>query len=512
MPRWSVPGGALLVLALFLALPGTGSAQDLRTADFSAHRFYLAPGANNFFLVDNAEVSPNLTPHLGALLGYANQPFVADDLDCFIASQQSPPPPGAVEMCNDEQRAIPEEPFVEHLLTLQLTGAITVLERLQIGLNVPVFLYYSGQPYRNAEVTPPVEFPGGSGAAIGDPRVHLKLRILDPSPTGVAFTLGTAAYINIPVGHFIAEGSFLGDELPELGGHLIGSVQAGGFRVSANAGAAYRNPAQYLRSAVGAEFRWGVGAAYRLNTLIEAMAEVTGAVSFQNLFDSEAPTEVRAGLLLHVGDLTFQVGGGIGVVYGVGVPVARGFAGASWSPQASADADRDGINDSEDGCPTETEDLDGFNDEDGCPDLDNDEDGIPDASDACPNDAEDEQGEGADGCPDDDDDDDGIRDGYDACPNEPEDMDGDRDNDGCPDDDMDQDGIEDATDACPQEPEDFDGLDDTDGCPEEDADGDGVPDVEDVCPESPEDLDGFQDGDGCAEEGGRGRRRRRRGR
>ena len=49
------------------------------------------------------------------------------------------------------------------------------------------------------------------------------------------------------------------------------------------------------------------------------------------------------------------------------------------------DTDGDGIPDIRDLCPTLPEDKDGFQDEDGCPDLDNDGDGIPDASDLCPN-------------------------------------------------------------------------------------------------------------------------------
>ena len=45
--------------------------------------------------------------------------------------------------------------------------------------------------------------------------------------------------------------------------------------------------------------------------------------------------------------------------------------------------------------------MDGFQDEDGCPDLDNDGDGIPDDKDKCPNEAEVFNGvEDDDGCPD----------------------------------------------------------------------------------------------------------------
>lgn len=122
------------------------------------------------------------------------------------------------------------------------------------------------------------------------------------------------------------------------------------------------------------------------------------------------------------------------------------------------DTDGDGILDPVDKCPTEPEDKDGFQDEDGCPDPDNDGDHIPDVSDKCPNEPEDQDGyEDQDGCPDDDNDKDGLLDRDDKCPNEP----GPKENDGCPDKDRDGDTVVDRLDKCPDEP----GPPDNDGCP-----------------------------------------------
>ena len=70
-----------------------------------------------------------------------------------------------------------------------------------------------------------------------------------------------------------------------------------------------------------------------------------------------------------------------------------------------------------DKCPTEPEDKDGFQDDDGCPELDNDGDGIPDAADKCPNEPEDKDGfQDDDGCPEPDNDGDGIPDASDKLP------------------------------------------------------------------------------------------------
>jgi len=65
------------------------------------------------------------------------------------------------------------------------------------------------------------------------------------------------------------------------------------------------------------------------------------------------------------------------------------------------DKDGDGIPDDVDKCPAETEDKDGFEDTDGCPDTDNDKDGVADAVDKCPTQPETvNHYKDEDGCPD----------------------------------------------------------------------------------------------------------------
>ncbi|HUS33356.1 MAG TPA: OmpA family protein [Kofleriaceae bacterium] len=67
----------------------------------------------------------------------------------------------------------------------------------------------------------------------------------------------------------------------------------------------------------------------------------------------------------------------------------------------TGDTDRDGIVDIDDVCPDSAEERDSFEDEDGCPDVDNDRDRILDRDDKCPNEPESYNGfEDEDGCPD----------------------------------------------------------------------------------------------------------------
>lgn len=143
------------------------------------------------------------------------------------------------------------------------------------------------------------------------------------------------------------------------------------------------------------------------------------------------------------------------------------MVGLSMRVGKAKDTDGDGIADRDDAAPLDREDFDGFQDEDGAPDLDNDGDGVPDLTDGAPLVAEDLDGfEDGDGVPDPDNDGDGILDGQDAAPNAAEDFDGFEDGDGAPDPDNDGDGILDGQDRCPNEAETFNGYEDEDGCPD----------------------------------------------
>lgn len=126
------------------------------------------------------------------------------------------------------------------------------------------------------------------------------------------------------------------------------------------------------------------------------------------------------------------------------------------------DRDGDGVLTADDRCP----DTPGPVSLSGCPDQD--DDGIPDIKDRCPDVPEDLDGsEDEDGCPESEDrDGDGIPNQADRCPDAPEDVDQFEDEDGCPDPDNDADGIPDPDDACPMRPETVNDYDDADGCPD----------------------------------------------
>ena len=212
---------------------------------------------------------------------------------------------------------------------------------------------------------------------------------------------------------------------------------------------------------VGDELTYGAGVIFdtlknkhALDVMVETFGR-TGASSTSRGFatKSESPLEVLGGLKYHHPDgLHVGAAATIGVLDGYGAPDWRfiGMLGYTMPKDTTPpDKDGDGIPNEKDQCPDDPEDIDGFQDEDGCPEPDNDGDGILDVNDGAPND--------------------------------PEDMDGFQDEDGVPDPDNDGDGIPDTDDKCPNEA----GPPELDGCPDPDRDGDGVPDRIDNCPDEP---------------------------
>jgi outer membrane protein OmpA-like peptidoglycan-associated protein len=95
-----------------------------------------------------------------------------------------------------------------------------------------------------------------------------------------------------------------------------------------------------------------------------------------------------------------DIGFGLEFVLGRPRPTAAELARLAAGPPPP-DRDGDGISDTDDACPDRPEDFDGFEDEDGCPDIDNDLDRVLDIADRCPNEPETYNGfQDEDGCPD----------------------------------------------------------------------------------------------------------------
>jgi outer membrane protein OmpA-like peptidoglycan-associated protein len=350
----------------------------------------------------------------------------------------------------------------------QLTGHINwnlgLWDHLVLYMDIPYhFIIDAGQ---NAQAGLP---PGGqydyllpNGAHFGDVYFGARGNIFGTRADVFQLALQATLTVNI---------SSLSDDQQKYAGQVHESPYIGGWfelLMTFNAGDVLRIPIQvgYKLGTqgqpvtpnlfVGNEFTFGGGLLFMMGQdRFMISAETFGRTAANSTVSwwtrEETPVEVLGGFkYLHPKGFVIGVSGSAGVTPGYGAPDWRGIGMIGYTmPEKEKDADGDGILDEADQCPKEPEDMDGFQDEDGCPDLDNDGDGVPDANDSCPND--------------------------------PEDVDGFQDEDGCPDPDNDGDGILDADDQCPNEP----GTPENNGCPDADRDGDGVPDRIDNCPDEP---------------------------
>lgn len=484
--------GTVASLAAWVLLAPQGAVAQ---RSFNPQLFHPAPGPDAFVTVESAVPLAHKAYSLGLTLNWARDPFALLGYD-----QQKGTTTGA--------RAV----LLQNVLGGELWGAFGLFDRFQLALSVPVTLFQNGQ--RFDDDNPP---PGGthlkppSALAMGDPRLYLKARLYGHEE---GLQLGLSHWLSVPIGsdqRFGGEKHFSG--FAGEGRVLVG-WEGRRWRLGAFVGFHWRaHVSRFLSTIVGNQLTYGgaaaVGPFWRRLTVVAELYGHSNSIdsitvkdgsknSITDLNDNPLELDLSAKIMVRYG-LSLHVGVGNGLIAGLGAPQPRVFLGAVWSP-GFADRDRDGVPDAFDACPTEPEDRDGFQDQDGCPDPDNDNDAILDVDDKCPNQAEDfDHFEDEDGCPEPDNDHDGIDDLHDACPNDPEDHKGPRPNDGCPigKADTDGDGVDDAHDKCPKEPEDRDGFQDEDGCPDPDNDGDGIPDNFDQCPLAAEDFDNFQDDDGC---------------
>ncbi len=392
-------------------------------------------------------------------VGYGVEPLVERDPDSAIARR-----------------------VIDGMLVIEPQIAYGVVDRFMVGLSLP--MVSSGgdtaiECHPAATRCTPREL-GGFG--LGDLRLEPRYRLVDGGRDdrwGLTFALP----VSLPTGD---EDKLLGGSSVALTPRLIAEARASIVRFVVNLAFRWRPESDTFQNIeVGNEVLYGGGVRVETGVgSLAALVEMQGAFAAQSVVDDQVtnPLEVLFGLRWHDRTgLLVTGGGGVGVNPDRGTPKARVMFALGYErhpdvpvppPDLGAiDSDGDGLTDDVDRCPREAEDVDGFLDADGCPELDNDRDGYPDASDKCPMRAE-------------------VVNGVD-------------DEDGCPDGEEDRDGdrVPDTLDPCPDEPEDRDDFEDTDGCPEADNDGDQIPDVRDRCPDEAERVNGRDDDDGCPEDG-----------
>ncbi len=434
----------LFLVVATVALCAPASAQDLPAVNVQLFR--PAPGPADYLNLYGTGLTPHLKWHAGLFLNYADAPL------------------------RERGEGSIETEVLDFQVGADAYGTIGLWDVLELGIAVPVTVLQA------TDSLDPVALGRGNDlrpAAFGDIRLSLKAEVLSLLE---GFGLGVVGVFYAPSGDADAFG---GDGHVGADGRILAEYLAPfGIRLASNLGYRYRVNGRRVRAAfIGNEVIWGVGTVIPLFAeKLDALAEIDGGIPLSPGSNGEVedpakatPAEAKIALRYALNeDWTLTGGLGRRLSDAYGAPDSRVFVsiGGQWvtGGKWNWDYDRDGFLGAADKCPRENEDLDGFEDEDGCPDPDNDGDGIRDVLDRCPDSGGPDVGE-----------------------------------DGCPDDDPDGDHIRGDKDKCPEDPEDFDRFEDSDGCPDTDNDKDGIPDVQDSCPDTAETVNGIVDDDGCPE-------------
>ena len=429
-------------VAGLLALAALGYARLTEARGFALDRFDSAERGSRFFSADSLDIAGNGRILAGVVGDFAHKPLVLRD-----------------------QNGDEISPVIDNQFFLNVGAAVTVIDRLRFGVNLPVLVLQDA----TTVVGPTGPVSPSEGAGVGDLRLAADVRLLGHANDPVTVGLGVRVYL--PTG---SPAAFTSDGyvrwLPRA--QVAGRVSA--FVYSASAGLHFRGTDKdFAGQPVGSELVFGAAAGViALDDKLVVGPELWASTVYTDgseAFFGRTSTPVEIALGAHVDVVEgVRLGAGIGpgLSSGMGSPAARYLFSAEWappvekapepsSPPPPADRDQDGVLDVGDACP----DARGLPDADpaknGCPaPADADHDGIVDESDACPNDAGPTNDDPKkNGCPPPADaDGDGVPDGVDACPREP----------GVP------------NDAAPQK----------NGCPlPADADGDGVLDKDDACPQ-----------------------------
>src|SRR5262252_1410440 len=406
---------------------------SVRAQGFDAENFRAANSTSAAFSQEMARVLGRGDFDVGLTLDYAHNPLVLRD-----------------PVTND---VVTNGGVVSDRLVGHLGAAFGFGDVLEARVGFPVVIVQNGNVS---------DLRSGSlgTTTLGDLRVGGKAALYGKRGED-GFKLALAADLDVPTG---SANNFAGDDMFSFRPRVIAGVDMRNFSGALTAGYAFRKERTVAAGnlTVDDQLLAGLALGYAIKpTRLWALGEAfLSHVNGSSGGVRNTPLEAIVGARYAVsGPWMVQGGIGTGLTNGVGAPAVRVILAVGYAtdlrpppppppappppppppppvkqPPPDVDTDGDGIVDRLDKVPTEPEDKDGFEDDDGCPDPDNDKDGVPDVTDKCPMDPEDKDGfEDEDGCPDPDNDKDGFLDGVDKCPNEPETFNGFEDDDGCPD-------------------------------------------------------------------------------
>ncbi len=363
----------LLTAGLALLLGASGAqAQGL-----DAERFAPAAGAAGGLQIERPVVPRHLGYGLGLFLNLADDSVVVRD-----------------RVTGDGETRL-----LDHGLSADLLASLGLFDFAELALHVPLRLAWTG-PATTVDGAALDADPG-----LGDIRIVPKVSFGWSGDATGGTVFGLAAPVSLPTGE---AARLRGAGVVTVEPRFLATVYGPRWFLTGSAG--FRVRGEDGPGSPGHEVTFGAAWTYTppieddpLDLQIEAIGG--WLPGYEGRRFAALPVELL-GAIVWKPQPRWSVygGGGVGVTNGIAVPDARGLVGVRYSVGVPGrggerDDDTDGIADKADRCPTEAEDMDGFEDDDGCPEPDNDRDGIGDDDDECP-DVPEERGGDKDGCPD----------------------------------------------------------------------------------------------------------------
>ncbi len=417
---------AVAIVVIAGAVRMASAQPAMEPANFGVERFRISSDREGLFDVEWAESRGNMAVDAALWLGYADDPLVVYS--------------GSTTNRTGE--------LVHRRMGGSLSVSVSPRRWLQIGLDLPLVLDQD-RPASNTAVAP-MGLASLSSFGTSNLRLIPKLTLVRQAQAGVSIAIIPA--VTIPTRS--SSDAYFDDSGFGFAPELAVSRRWVGWRLGVDAGYRMRKRAVFLNEVVDDELFAHAGLGYQFGDtggpplgIDVTFSGATAAASPFEQFNNNSLEGLLGATYWVTSSAQLFAAGGAGLRQGYGTPDWRGLAGVriglgdtrheearalpppiekpiEVAPPIVTDRDGDGIPDATDKCPDEAEDKDGFEDGDGCPDLDNDADGTPDATDACPMVAGPADNKG---CPEPDRDGDGVIDRLDNCPDEA----GPADNAGC---------------------------------------------------------------------------------
>lgn len=244
--------------------------------------------------------------------------------------------------------------LVDDLFAVTLAASFAPHERLSLSASSPLYLASQGPD-------------GPQGFASGDLRLSVAGGLLLPDASGRGMGLSVLPFLDLPTG---AAQKNLGRG--GLGGGAIVPVGITGRRLAlvANLGVGTDPKLEVLDLSGGPHLVSGLGASLSLSDALALRSELHFEPNLRTWAWNESPGEAALSLRYRsAGGAHFTLGSSAAITPGVGAAYWRVFLGVGFASKGPMDPDLDGFIGEADSCPQQAEVINGWLDDDGCPDA-----------------------------------------------------------------------------------------------------------------------------------------------